>query len=132
MRHVVLVCGGRDFDDDRHLSDTLCGLHSRRPITLVVHGAASGADTMAAGWAWDMGVPVEAVPADWNKHGRAAGPIRNQKMLDEYEPDVVIAFPGGRGTRDMMTRAKASGYSVVEILPRTPQATDVSNEAKEK
>jgi hypothetical protein len=50
--------------------------------------------------------------ADWNTHGRAAGPIRNQRMLDEVKPELVVAFPGGRGTADMVRRAREAGVNV--------------------
>jgi len=82
----------------------------------VVHGAARGADALADAWGYTMAVPVERVPADWKANGRAAGPIRNQKMLDEHKPTVVIAFPGGRGTADMVARSKKlSEIVVIEI-----------------
>lgn len=115
----VLVCGGRDFADERLLSDFLCKLHERTPITRVIHGAAPGADTLAAGWAIDMGITVTAMRADWTKHGRAAGPIRNGEML-KLMPDVVVAFPGGRGTSDMMTQARRAGVRVIQVAQRTP------------
>lgn len=51
-------------------------------------------------------------PADWEKHGRAAGPIRNEKMLIVGTPDMVLAFPGGRGTADMIRKAEAAGLPV--------------------
>lgn len=58
-----------------------------------------------------LGFEVAACPADWKKHGKAAGPIRNQSMLTEHKPDLVIAFPLGesKGTRDMIRKAKAAG-----------------------
>jgi hypothetical protein len=54
-------------------------------------------------------------PADWTRHGKAAGPKRNQLMLDKEKPDLVIAFPGGKGTADMVARAKAQGFKVMEV-----------------
>jgi hypothetical protein len=54
-------------------------------------------------------------PADWAKHGRAASPIRNQQMLDEGRPNLVVAFPGGRGTADMVRRARSAGVEVIEV-----------------
>ena len=52
---------------------------------------------------------IELFPADWKVRGRAAGHIRNQQMLDEGRPHLVVAFPGGRGTADMVRRARAAG-----------------------
>jgi hypothetical protein len=111
-RNVVLVCGGRTYGDVHHVWMVLDQLHRYMPITLVVQGGATGADFYAKRWANDHGVKWVEMAADWAANGRAAGPIRNQKMLDEYGPDYVIAFPGGRGTKDMVTRAKANGYRV--------------------
>jgi len=62
------------------------------------------------------------VRAKWSKHGRAAGPIRNQEMIDECKPDLVVAFPGGRGTADMVRRAKAAGIRVIEVQHNPPPA----------
>ena len=105
----VLVCGGRKFDDLPFLDKSLDQLHADLRITMIIHGGANGADTMAHFWAGVNGVPIEVYHANWKRDGRAAGPIRNQKMLDHGKPDAVAAFPGGRGTADMIRRAiKAS------------------------
>lgn len=116
----VLVCGGRDFNDRRAVFATLdkvCGVDPGQlpPAVTIIHGAASGADALADEWAGVNWVNVEAYPAQWRDHGRAAGPIRNQKMIDEGRPDLVVAFPGGRGTADMVRRAKSAGLAVKEI-----------------
>jgi len=87
-------------------------------VSVVIHGAAPGADTLAGRWAELRRVPVEAFPADWEKHGRAAGPIRNAPMLAEGKPDLVVAFPGGRGTANMCKQARAAGVKVVEVSAR--------------
>lgn len=110
----VLVCGGRDFNDAMTLGSWLGGIHKRGGISLLIHGGARGADFMAGEFAKWAGIPVRVYSADWDKHGRAAGPIRNQQMLDDGKPDLVVAFEGGRGTADMVRRAKASGVHVIE------------------
>lgn len=97
----VLVTGGRDFSDLALLTGALDHLHAQHPFTVLIHGDASGADRLSGEWAESRGIQVEARPADWKKHGRAAGPIRNSQMLDE-RPDIVVAFPGGKGTADMV------------------------------
>lgn len=111
----VLVCGGRDFSDKTTVWGWMQALHLKLGVSVVIHGDASGADRLAASWARQEGVPVIAYPAAWQTHGRAAGPIRNQQMLDFGKPDLVIAFPGGRGTADMVGRARKAGIKVVEI-----------------
>jgi len=74
---------------------------------------------MANAWAVDHNLAIRSFPADWEKDGLAAGPMRNQRMLDEGKPDLVIAFPGGRGTADMVQRAKAAHVRVIEISATT-------------
>ena len=110
----VLVCGGRDFDDAFCLADRLAELHQQRPFSLLIHGDARGADHLAGCWAFYTGVPVIRFPADWRKHGPAAGPIRNRKMLVEGKPDLVVAFPGGKGTANMVAQAREAGVEVIE------------------
>ena len=109
----VLVCGGRYYADRETLEWALEPFSS--PDTVIIHGDAPGADFMADQWAYARNIPVKIFSPDWEKHGRAAGPIRNQAMLDEGKPDLVIAFPGGRGTADMVRRARAAGVKVIEV-----------------
>lgn len=107
----VLVCGGRDYANvDRVYAvlDDIAPSH-------IIHGGAKGADAIAAMWADERRVPVDAYCAMWDEHGRAAGPLRNQRMLDEGKPDLVVAFLGGRGTADMVRRARAAGVEVRQV-----------------
>lgn len=110
----VLVCGGRTYDDFTHLQKTLDEIDALMPITELIHGGARGADRLADYWARSRGLTPRVFLADWDEHGKAAGPIRNQKMLDKGKPDLVIAFPGGRGTADMVSRAMKAGVVVRE------------------
>jgi len=112
---TILVTGGRDFRDKGKLNAVLCGLDRHYGFTTLIHGGASGADTLAGMWAKEWGLTVLVYLADWAKHGPKAGPIRNQDMLERGKPDLVIAFPGGRGTADMVRRAKAAGVPVHEV-----------------
>lgn len=107
----VLVCGGRDYADKEKVASTLEAIGP----SLIIEGGATGADYCAAHWAAKAGIPAETFSADWTAHGKAAGPIRNQRMIDEGKPDLVVAFPGGRGTADMVRRARAAGIEVKEI-----------------
>jgi len=112
----VLVCGGRKYRNWSKVADTLRALHAETPIDLLIHGCAPGADTLAARWAYLVGVRERGFAADWDAHGKAAGPMRNQRMLTEGKPDLVVAFPGGDGTADMVRRAEAAGvkYRLIE------------------
>jgi len=111
----VLICGGRDFYDGALLKRTLDYILPVKDNIIVIHGGARGADALAGWWARTNGFSVELYPADWDKHGLAAGPIRNQQMIDEGKPDLVVAFPGGKGTADMVRRAKKAGILVKEV-----------------
>lgn len=113
----VLICGGRDFHDDRFVDEFLDRIHAVTPITFVLEGGGRGADALAKAWALSEGIPGKTFAADWTSHGRAAGPIRNQQMLDEGKPELVVAFPGGRGTADMCRRAEKAGIKVVRATP---------------
>ena len=121
----VLVCGGRDFRDKQKLSETLDAIVPRTAADrygnwlpsdiTILSGGAPGADRMAADWAVVNWCDLREFPANWRAHGPAAGPIRNQRMIDEGMPDLVVAFPGGRGTADMVSRARKAGIEVIEV-----------------
>ncbi len=113
----VLVCGGRDFDDRAAVYATLDRLHADRPFGAMIAGGARGADTLAVEWAQNRGVPFDVYMADWEGLGRKAGPIRNQRMLVEGKPDLVLAFPGGKGTAGMVTLARNAGVDVIMVDP---------------
>lgn len=112
----VLVCGGRDYSDRAAVFGALDALHQKYGRLTVIQGGAPGADALARAWCGKApSVYMINEPADWKSHGKAAGPLRNQRMLDEHRPDLVLAFPGGRGTADMVRRAKAAGVKICEI-----------------
>lgn len=111
----VLVCGGRDFDDAEMLNRFMDELAGDLVIDVVIEGDARGADRMAGEWARRNAINNIKYCAEWEKLGRKAGPIRNQQMLDEGRTDLVVAFPGGRGTADMVKRAREAGIEVIEV-----------------
>jgi hypothetical protein len=111
----VLVCGGRDFLRYLLLTASLDQLHAELAFTELLHGDAPGADQMAWRWAAAHKVPWRAFPADWARYGKAAGPMRNQQMLDEGKPSLVVAFPGGTGTEHMKRIARTAGVRVLEV-----------------
>ena len=113
----VLVCGGRDFNDYDLLADTLVSLLGQYGLkdVIFISGRAHGADRLGERFAKANNCELLVFPADWNKFGKAAGFIRNQQMIDEGKPDLVVALPGGRGTADMVRRAKKHGIEVAEV-----------------
>ena len=106
----VLVCGGRNFTD----MDLMQRAFDLLDDPIIVHGAAPGADTMAGQEAELRGWWTWPCRARWNVYGRAAGPKRNQRMLEEARPDRVLAFPTpqSKGTHDMIRRAREAGVPV--------------------
>jgi len=108
----VLVCGGRTFSDKELLFAVLDEEHEKYNFDTLIHGGAKGADMLAHKWCCRNGIIEVCYPANWSKYGPAAGPIRNKKMLEEGKPDLVIAFPGGRGTANMVSLAKQAGIKV--------------------
>jgi hypothetical protein len=109
----VLVCGSRDWEDHEAITRRLSALPGEhRPVT-IVQGGARGADRMAARAARYWGFDVEEHPADWEKHGKIAGPIRNREMLDSGI-DLVLAFQrdGSRGTQHTIDEARRRGIPV--------------------
>ncbi len=112
----VLVCGGRYYENEVKIYRELDKVHKDIGIAVLIHGTASGADTIAEEWAKRRQIPYFGVPAKWNTHGRSAGPIRNAWMLKEASPDLIMAFhddiENSKGTKDMMDRADDAGYNV--------------------
>lgn len=129
----VLVCGGRTFgvpvvrdpsdearankqaaDERALMKHVLDKVHAECNITLIIQGEAKGADSYAKEWALSRGIHVLCFPAQWARDGRKAGPLRNQEMLDRGKPELVVAFPGSAGTRDMVKRAGDAGITVLK------------------
>jgi len=114
----VLVCGGRDFKDKAKVFNTLDKMFITSDedyCELVIHGGATGADSLAGEWARSHGIPEIVVPPNWDYYGKRAGLERNHWMLG-LDPDVVVAFPGGTGTKHMVTISKAiMGLEIREV-----------------
>jgi hypothetical protein len=101
----VLVCGGRDYANEDALAFFMDKLAADAaaagdPITHVIHGAYRGADLLADAWAMAHGIQPVRCPALWERYAKEAGPRRNRAML-ALCPDVLVAFPGARGTDDI-------------------------------
>lgn len=108
----VIIAGGRkyqgDYVEDFELLDKF---RKENMITEVVSGGQSGADELGERWGRLKHLQVKRFPANWQKYGKAAGPIRNKAMA-EYA-DAVILFPGGAGTHDMFKKAKEYGLKII-------------------
>lgn len=132
---TIIVCGGRSYgrvpsdipDGERHehaalaarerarLEQILDAAVDRLDFRYLAVGDATGADALAAAYAERRAMPFKVYSADWQTHGNAAGPIRNQQMLDEAGAEAVIAFPGSKGTRNMCSLAEKAGVRVIKV-----------------
>jgi predicted Rossmann-fold nucleotide-binding protein len=108
----ALVCGGRDYSDVLFLNQTLYQCFKWWKLKTIITGGAKGADSLAHQWAVTMGLMTDVHYAQWDKYGKSAGYKRNMQMLMEGKPDVVIAFPGGTGTENMITIARRANVPV--------------------
>jgi hypothetical protein len=108
VRMKVLVCGSRNWTNVAAIRRELSKLPKDSEI---VHGGARGADRIAGKIASELGLQVSVFYADWERHGRAAGFVRNGQMID-YGPDLVLAFSEdlsqSHGTADTVRRAQSS------------------------
>ena len=110
----IIVCGGRDYANRARVWAVLDVLLAKFGFITVHHGGSRGADALVEQWAIERKVVCRASPANRDKYGRAAVPIRNRQMLDAGA-DLVVAFPGGRGTANMIKQARARGVPVREV-----------------
>lgn len=108
----LLVTGGREYADEQTVRKVITALDPE----VVIHGAAPGLDTLAKQIAHELGIPDDAYKADWDGQGRAAGPLRNAKMIREGMPELCVAFPGGRGTADCTSKCKDAGVPVLTVV----------------
>ncbi len=107
----VIVTGGRDYRDREAVYAVLDEMRRVYGTLCIVHGAARGADQLAHEWAVSRGQEVERHTAQWDLHGKAAGPIRNAEMV-ACGADLAVAFPGGTGTADCVRRCEEAGSPV--------------------
>ena len=126
----VLVCGDRNWTDGKLIEKTILDVHlndrdhnGQSGITHIISGEARGADTLAKTIAHKNHFKFLGFPALWNQYGKAAGPIRNQQMLDEGEPDFALAFHDdlehSKGTKDMLERINKAGLPYRVITHRS-------------
>jgi len=127
MKRRVLICGGRDFADwdmfceamkaiaDFYLEKMLPTFQKPVYNATIISGCATGADSLAINWATMEYLQCLKYPADWSRHGKRAGYIRNKQMLAEGKLDLVVAFPGGKGTAMMKDLAVKAGVLVLEV-----------------
>jgi predicted Rossmann-fold nucleotide-binding protein len=134
---VIAAGGGRDLAwSHQRVAAELLARSGGRLVHLVLHGGARGADAAIARAAHQLGWCSLVMPAEWGRHGRAAGPIRNRELLEQaiaravahtspgsITSVLVVAFPGGAGTASLVQQARRMAsrspvpISVAEVQP---------------
>lgn len=114
----VLVCGGSSYRNKAAVFDELDALHVHDQISLIINGGARGADYSASQWAKERDIPLRVFKADRNQYSDKAVFQLNDEMLREAQPDLVLAFPGGDVTADMIDKAENAGIRVVIAAPQ--------------
>lgn len=120
---VVAVTGGRNFENKQFVFDVLDAYHAKLKVQVVVHGAAKGVDTYANWWADKNAVFQCQWPVTggvWSTYGAPAGPIRSNYFLKLCRPDVLLAFPGARGTKGCVGAATKMQIPVRFHIPNEP------------
>jgi predicted Rossmann-fold nucleotide-binding protein len=132
MKIRVLFTGGRTFADRDWVYNVIRRYTPEN--TLIIHGAAPGLDTIVDEIATELGFEIKRYPADWERHQKAAGSIRNREMFFDSKPDVVNAFPGGPGTKNMVslvklwnrTARKDQRKVILRVLDNTESGLDLT------
>jgi hypothetical protein len=134
---TAIICGGRSYgimprdyhpdaadrlreiarQEEGRLYIILRSARERLGVTRMVMGNQTGADYLASRWCRENGMSFQVYEADWQTHDKNAGPIRNRQMIMEERPmpEICIAFPGSRGTRDMVRQAEAHFLRVIKV-----------------
>lgn len=114
MSNIILVTGGRNYQNRQAVYEALDKQHARVPVGILIHGGAYGADNLAADWAHARGIHAAEVLPLWDYYGKAAGHLRNVAMAS-LRPDILNAFPGGKGTASMIRIAHDLGIMVERV-----------------
>lgn len=112
----LIVAGGRDFTNYEWMSKAIEAVLDTHPIDMIISGGAPGADELAELWCLESIFPLQVFEADWEKYGRAAGPIRNREMAKAG--DVLLCFWDGKskGTKSMINEARREQLLDIHIL----------------
>lgn len=111
----VLICAGRHYADTKMSRQVLDAYHCLRPVQVLIHGGNQFIGSDVEDWAREMGVNVVRYPSNWQHHGKQAERHRNQFMLADSRPDVIIALPGGDDTLELVNQAWISGIHVLMV-----------------
>ena len=118
----LIIAGSRKLTDAKvvipAISEAVDNIETmiEQSITEVVSGCANGIDSLGEEWARQAGIPVKQFPANWDQHGKAAGPIRNRQMAANADALLAIWDGKSRGTANMIREAEARGLPVMQIV----------------
>jgi SLOG family YspA-like protein len=118
----LLVCGGRHFEDAETVHRELTRLHWQKPISVLIHGSVTGVGIAAEAWARRYGIAVVRYPPNWELYGKKAEGLRSDFMLGDSRPALVVAFPGGRHTADLVQRSINARIAVL-VIPANSHCT---------
>ena len=111
----ILICGCRNYTNYEKIRNYIATAKSEYPTLIIVQGGAKGADYLAKKACIELQIECREYKAKWQKYGRSAGPKRNQQMLDEEHPELIVAFhpdiQRSKGTKDMINRAKQNNFN---------------------
>jgi hypothetical protein len=102
----TIIAGSRDITDINIVVKAVAD--SGFQITEVVSGTARGVDRLGEEWATLQKVPIKRFPADWNKHGKSAGYLRNKEMAEYADQAIVVILNGSKGSTHMANLAKSN------------------------
>lgn len=120
----LLVIGGRHLDDVGLIRKALSLVHVRKPVDVLIHGGHAFLGVAAEEWARERDIHILRYPANWRLLGKRAEGVRNDFMLSDSRPDMVLALPGGQDTRVLVLRAISMGLPVVDEQARPVVAND--------
>lgn len=116
----IIVSGSRYWSEKKHYSVIFAVLKQYDQKTTIITGGCRGVDALAEKAARKLGMTVVTYPAKWQQYGRAAGPIRNEQMITQERPDMVLLFhddiENSRGTKNMRNLAKKYGITA-KLIP---------------
>ena len=124
---VLMVTGGRDYNDAGVITNALSARiehwatrYSNKRVFVVIGGAKTGVDEIIRQFCMKAGIAHAVIPAEWNNEefGKSAGVRRNQQMLDWFTPEEILVYPGGKGTADMLERARE--LRVMQVAAKCP------------
>lgn len=110
----LIIAGSRDLNPTFGFIKSCIQMFSPGTITEIVSGCAEGVDSEGEHFASHMNIPVKRFPADWDKHGKAAGPIRNREMA-QYADVLLVIHNGSNGSINMKLEMMKLGKRVYEI-----------------